>query len=412
MKKTIINILELGFGILAIVLIIFAIRFSQTIVNGTKEARQVSTNSVKTEEENTTDKPGGEADESAKENITAGNEQTSENADKAEEKPAESMEDTKTADSEVSDNNVTMAFTGDVLLTGYLLTQYDKSGIEGILQNELLEEIKNADIAMINEEFPFSTRGTPMQDKQYTFRIEPERVSVFKDMGVDIVTLANNHALDYGQDALVDTFDTLNKAGIKYAGAGNNNEEAKELKTFELKGKTIGILAASRVIPVPEWTAGTSPGMFTTYDPTGLINEITAAREKCDSVIVYVHWGIEKSEYPEEYQRELAKKYIDAGADMVVGAHPHVLQGIEYYNGKPVIYSLGNFIFGSQIAKTVLLKVNIDEDNQLGLSLTACKTNQQYILEKADNSKEIYDYLTGISTNAVVDADGNISEKR
>lgn len=402
MKKNIINILELGFGILAIVLIIFAIRYSQTIVNGNKEAKQASTASVKTETEN----DSNEADNSAKENGQGESEQAAE--DNASVNPNETLE--AAGDNETIDNNVTMAFTGDVLLTGYLLTQYDKSGIEGILQNELLEELRSADITMINEEFPFSTRGTPMQDKQYTFRIEPERVSVFKDMGVDIVTLANNHTLDYGQDALVDTFDTLNKADIKYAGAGNNKEEAQELKTFELKGKTIGILAASRVIPVPEWTAGISPGMFTTYDPTSLINEITVAREKCDSVIVYVHWGIEKSEYPEEYQRELAKKYIDAGADMVVGAHPHVLQGIEYYNGKPVIYSLGNFIFGSQISKTVLLKVNIDENNQLGLSLTACKTNQQYILEKADNSKEIYDYITQISTNTVVDENGIISE--
>ena len=88
--------------------------------------------------------------------------------------------------------------------------------------------------------------------------------------------------------------------------------------------------------------------MLTTYDPKILVDEIKKLREQCDYLVVYVHWGIERSERPEDYQRSLGKQYIDAGADVVIGSHPHVLQGVEYYKGKPIVYSLGNFIFRKQ----------------------------------------------------------------
>ena len=108
--------------------------------------------------------------------------------------------------------------------------------------------------------------------------------------------------------------------------------------------------------------------MLTTYDPKILVDEIKKLRSQCDYLVVYVHWGIERKETPEDYQRSLGKQYIDAGADIVIGSHPHVLQGVEYYKGKPVVYSLGNFIFGSSIPKTALLKVQWDgEDSSLPL---------------------------------------------
>jgi poly-gamma-glutamate synthesis protein (capsule biosynthesis protein) len=99
------------------------------------------------------------------------------------------------------------------------------------------------------------------------------------------------------------------------------------------------------------------------------VEDIKEARENSDFVVVYVHWGIEKATKPEEYQRNLAKAYIDAGADLVVGSHPHVLQGIEYYNSKPIVYSLGNFIFYNAIAQTAVLKVTVNEQNEATLKL-------------------------------------------
>lgn len=391
--------LEISIGILFIILIIGCIKYRGNIIEYMK-AKSISVTSDqvvnKEEETQVTTKTNEEPTPLPQENVQKEEETTQE--DIKEEVPPQKV-------------TTKLVFTGDILLTGYLLSQYDTNGIQGIAASDIVEEMNQADLTMVNEEFPFSDQGTAAEDKQFTFRIDPKRVNVFQDLGIDIVTLANNHVLDYGQEALVDTFKTLDGAGIQYVGAGRNGEEAKQRREFELNGKKVGILAASRVIPVPSWTAGASPGVFTTYDPTALVQEIKDAKETCDTVIVYVHWGIEKNEYPEDYQRELAKKYIDAGADVVIGAHPHVLQGIEYYNGKPIIYSLGNFIFGNQIPKTVMLKLEIEEDNSINVAVDACATDANYILKKASNAQEIYQYLTNISTNAVVDSVGVVKQK-
>lgn len=306
---------------------------------------------------------------------------------------------------------VTLLFTGDVLLSDYVLNNYQSSGIDGVLSAELQDELRNADITVINNEFPFSTRGTQAPDKQFTFRVNPDRVSVLTDMGVDIAGLANNHVLDYGSDALLDTFDTLDRAGIDYMGAGNDLSRASALITKEAGGKTFGFLAASRVIPVVSWDVqNSSPGVFTTYDPTQLIAAIEAARDRCDYLTVFVHWGIERDEYPQDYQISMAEQYIDAGADLVIGSHPHVLQGIAYYKDKPVFYSLGNFIFNQEIPKTAAVKVTIDGETEPVIQLIAATaSNARTIACDGSQKTAIYDYLKDISTGICIDDDGVLS---
>ena len=308
---------------------------------------------------------------------------------------------------------VTLLFTGDVLLSDYVLNNYNSSGIEGVLSPELLSELSNADITVINNEFPFSTRGTQAPDKQFTFRIDPKYVNVLTDMGVDIVTLANNHVLDFGPDALQDTFDTLDQAGIEYMGAGNDLSRAEALITKQAGGKTYGFLAASRVIPVVSWDIqNASPGVFTTYDPTRLLAAIRNAKETCDFLTVYVHWGIEREEYPQDYQVTMAKQYIDAGADLVIGSHPHVLQGISYYKEKPIFYSLGNFIFNRDIPKTAAVKVTITGDEAPVIQLLAgTAANARTVICEDEQKAGIYDYLECISTGIVIDANGILSQK-
>lgn len=308
---------------------------------------------------------------------------------------------------------VTLLFTGDVLLSDYVLNNYNSSGIEGVLSPELLSELSNADITVINNEFPFSTRGTQAPDKQFTFRVDPKYVNVLTDMGVDIVTLANNHVLDFGPDALQDTFDTLDQAGIEYMGAGNDLSRAEALITKQAGGKTYGFLAASRVIPVVSWDIqNASPGVFTTYDPTRLLAAIRNAKETCDFLTVYVHWGIEREEYPQDYQVTMAKQYIDAGADLVIGSHPHVLQGISYYKEKPIFYSLGNFIFNRDIPKTAAVKVTITGDEAPVIQLLAgTAANARTVICEDEQKVGIYDYLERISTGIVIDANGILSQK-
>lgn len=309
----------------------------------------------------------------------------------------------------VADSTIHFVFAGDILLSDHVLGAYNKAGnISGVVDPGFQSAIDSSDIFMVNEEFPFSDRGSPAPDKQFTFRSPPDKVSLLKEMGIDIVTIANNHTLDFGKDALLDTCKTLDDAGIQRVGAGADLDEAKKPVIMEIKGKTIGFLGASRVIPTGSWNATShGAGLLTTYDPGILLEEIKKAKETCDFVIVYVHWGIERDEYPQDYQRTMGKQYIDAGADMVIGSHPHVLQGIEYYNGKPIVYSLGNFVFGSSIPRTALLKADWDGDN-LSLSFVPGTSSGGYTraFTKEEEKQVFYQYMTGISYGAVIDGNG------
>lgn len=267
-------------------------------------------------------------------------------------------EETEQVDTMTEQAEVSLVFTGDIYLSPYIQENYDRGGIGEIIGADVWNELTNADILMVNEEFPFGTGGTPAEDKQFTFRVDPRYSQIFTELGVDVVTLANNHVLDYGTEVLMQTFQVLKEKGISYTGAGQDKEEAKALITIEAGGRTFGFLAASRVIPVSEWNIeNRQPGVFTTYDNSALVEEIQKARTKCDFLTVYVHWGIERNTTPEEYQKELAHSYVDAGADLVIGSHPHVLQGVESYKDRMIFYSLGNFMFNQSIESTMIVKV-------------------------------------------------------
>lgn len=304
----------------------------------------------------------------------------------------------------------TILFTGDVLFANAFKAGYDANGIEGVIAEDLLKELNNADILMINNEFPFSDRGMPMADKQYTFRCSPSYVGALNEMGVDVVSLANNHTLDYGKEALSDTFAALDGAGIAYGGAGESAERAEMVQTFEVNGKTYGFLAVSRVIPTGDWKVENStPGLFSCYDDTRLVELVKEVKETCDFLAVYPHWGVEYKAYPEDYQTQIAKRCIEAGADLIVGSHTHCLQGAEFIDGKPVCYSLGNFVFGQNIDRSAILKVTVDASgNAVYQYLPVYATGGKTQLATGDRAAQICQYLDSIS-QATVAADGKIS---
>lgn len=314
---------------------------------------------------------------------------------------------------------IVLGFAGDVNLdeASYPSGKYDAEGkdITKCLSPDLLEEMNSANIMMLNNEFAYSTRGTKTPDKSYTFRANPDRVEILKEMGVDIVSLANNHALDYGPDALLDTFDTLDNAGINYVGAGKNLDRAKAPVYYTIGDKTIAFVAASRIVFAMDWYASEDKlGMIGTYDPALILESIKEAKENSDYVVMFVHWGVERTNYPVDYQKNLAKQYIDAGADAVIGCHPHVMQGMEFYKGKPIAYSLGNYWFNNSTKESGMLKLYLDPDGSVRTQLLPAmnKDIYTYLLTDKDEKKAYYDFIEGLSYGVSIDENGFITEKQ
>ncbi len=373
------------------------------------------TNSYTAQPEDATEIVGNEEDSSAEEEeVEDENEANLEELiSEAEDIEPEETEEQETVeeDGEPSDTAV-LAFAGDVLFSDIYLDTYDSSGIAAIADTEMLSHMQNADLFLLNEEFPFSLRGEAKEGKQYTFRTDPKYVSILQDLGADIVTLANNHALDYGQDAFCDTLNTLNQAGIAYIGGGYNLTEASAPAVCTVNGQSFAIFGATRVSPSYDWYATSSqPGLFQTYDATRLNVAIAEADAEYDYVIVFVHWGVERSETPEDYQRTLAQGYIDAGADLIVGCHPHVLQGFEYYSGVPIVYSLGNYLFSNQTGETLLLEASFETDGSLDIQLVPCqRKGSGQALSVISTPETLYSHLTELSFGAEVTAKGILQE--
>lgn len=294
--------------------------------------------------------------------------------------------------------------------------------ITKVFSDDLLELMTSADVFMLNNEFTYSRRGKPLNGKDWTFRAKPERVQNLIKLGVDCVGLANNHAFDWGEDALLDTVATLDEAGIPHVGAGENLGEAKKPVYFDVKGRTFSVVAATAV--EKEWepeygltraATADSAGVLRTTDPAETLDAIRTAKANSDFCFVFVHWGIEMQTEPDEEQKSLAKQYIDAGADAVIGAHPHILQGIEFVNGKPVIYSMGNFWFNSKERSTCLFEVAVDCDT---LATTVkfhpclqrdCRT---VLVTKKDSREAAIAAEQALSFGVTIDYDGTVREKQ
>ncbi len=312
---------------------------------------------------------------------------------------------------------ITISFSGDISLADNwkVMPKYleRKKGIYGILSEEVVQYMNQVDLMVVNNEFCFSTRGTPLPKKTYTFRANPKHVSVYQEMGVDLVTLANNHVYDYGKDAFLDTLKTLEDASLPYIGAGRNITDAKEPYYFIINGYKIAFVNATRAekfILTPEATK-TTPGVFRAYDPKPFAQLIQETKEKSDYVIALIHWGKEDSHALEEVQKETGKLYIDSGADLVVGTHAHELQGVEFYKGKLIAYNLGDFIFNSQTKNTGLLTWTLTNQGESTFSFQpALQTGEKTSFVSGKDASKVYQNMTKWSVNGMFEDDGNIVE--
>lgn len=206
--------------------------------------------------------------------------------------------------------------------------------------------LREADLTIANLECAVSDMGDPEADKEFTFRAAPRSLAGAVKAGVDVFTLANNHVLDFGRLAMLDTIKNLKESKISYTGAGLNEEDAVRPAILEAEGKRVAVLAFTRIIPRSGWIAGEDqPGLASGHNFKLMMDSVKAAESHADITVVGMHWGNEYEDFPEEKEIHLARALVDAGADIVVGHHPHVLQGVEIYSGKIIAYSLGNFIF-------------------------------------------------------------------
>lgn len=313
------------------------------------------------------------------------------------------------------DSSIHLGFAGDITLddTSLVMRHMRQQGsLDKVISQGLIDKMNGYDAMIINNEFSISKRGKPMPGKAYTFRSRPDNVKYLKKLGVDVAGLANNHIYDYGKNAFLDTLKYLKRADILTMGAGKNNTEAKEPVYLTVKGKTIALVAATRAekyILTPEAKKNT-PGVFRTYNDRQYVKQIKKAGRNADYVIAYVHWGTEYSTELEQAQIQQAKDYINAGADAVVGAHTHCMQGIGYYKGAPIFYSLGNFWFNERTLYTTVLELTIDSKGELSARLEPClqKGKETRLLTKKKQIKKFVKHINSISTNGRLDAGCNV----
>ena len=241
---------------------------------------------------------------------------------------------------------VTLAFGGDVHFEAHLrdlLLADPQAALAPIAP-----VLSAADVAMVNLETAITERGQRV-DKAFTFRAPAVAFDALAAAGVDVVTLANNHGMDFGVEGLLDTLDAAAAAGMPLVGAGRTRAEARAPWITEVNGQRIAVLGSSQVLDSAleyAWTArDDAPGLSNAYDVEALAADVRALRADVDTVVVYLHWGREREECPTERQLVTARALVDAGADVVVGAHTHRLLGVGRMDGAVVAYGLGNFVW-------------------------------------------------------------------
>jgi len=247
-------------------------------------------------------------------------------------------------------DELSIAAVGDLMLGGRAEPFLRDFG-PGYPFTEVMPYLERADIVIGNLESPVSTRGTAVENKTFTLRAGPIAAEALQHAGFRVVTLANNHMMDFGPLALEDTLQSLDDRGILSTGAGMDLDDAREPAIIKVKGKTIAFLAYSLTFPLEFFASARRPGTAPGYADF-VKADIEKVRPHVDIVVVSFHWGAELLPAAKDYQIELGHRAIDWGADLVLGHHPHILQELEVYKGRLIAYSLGNFVFGSESNRT------------------------------------------------------------
>ncbi|HXF57896.1 MAG TPA: CapA family protein [Actinomycetota bacterium] len=235
--------------------------------------------------------------------------------------------------------------TGDVSLDPHYVPNFLRYGF-GYAWSGLGALFRRDDLTVVNLECPVSTLGSPVE-KRFTFRGDPAALPAMRRAGVEVANLGNNHAYDYGPEALLDTLRNLRAHRIAPVGAGADGREATRAAVFRLRGWRVAVVGIGNVVePEPESVAGPGkPGVACNDDVRCMVRAVRRADRRADLVVVSIHWGVELQPEPRADQVAMARAMIDAGADVIFGHHSHRLGSVGSYRGRPIFWSLGNFVW-------------------------------------------------------------------
>ncbi len=251
---------------------------------------------------------------------------------------------------------------GDIMLAGSGAPYFRKQGYDYPFA-ATLDILQQGDVVTGNLEAPIARSGEEFTGKKYRFRTDPAAAPALKRAGFTHLSLANNHIMDFGAPALQQTMELLDNHDIAFTGAGPDLNSARSERIIVVKETRIAFLSYSLTYPEEFFATRIRPGTAPGHLPF-VTRDIARVKPLADYVIVSFHWGEELSNYPKEYQKRAAHQAIDSGADIILGHHPHVMQGVEYYREGVIFYSLGNFVFGSQSKhsdRSMIARITLDD---------------------------------------------------
>lgn len=280
------------------------------------------------------------------------------------------------------------------------------------------DTVQNADYSFINAETVFTENPhTKDPDQIFWINSDVKALKAMEDAGFKMINIGNNHTLDYMEPGLLDTLKHVKETNMDVIGAGKDKVEAYQSKEVIIQGKKFRFFSFVRFFPNFTWVATENkPGVTNGYDLELVKQTIEEQKGDADYTIVYFHWGVEKTNTPVDYQFDYVKEMKELGVDLIIGSHPHWLQGFEYYEGMPVAYSLGNFLFPPYVtgrtAETGLLKASFKGD-EIELAFEPyIIDNGQIIPAERMVKQEMLEYLQSISFDVEIDEDGMIINKR
>lgn len=349
----------------------------------------------------------------------------------------------------MNSEKITILAMGDMLLGRTRMNTFAKEMINRYSSGakKLINEMKDADIIFANLEAPIGTIGYRVE-KPGIIRAPCIAAQDLKSLGIDVVSLANNHMLDYGYDCMFQTISLLNKHGIRYTGAGKNIQEAMKEASFDINGIKIAFLSFSCTLPLESGASDDRPGIVPihvrtayqisnperegrTYYTAAVLEEpgklpivrtnpveedleriekhIRKIKKLNDFVIIGIHWGLPYQEELCEYEISLGHSMIDSGADVIIGHHPHRIHAIEIYKGKPIFYSVGNFILytkPNELLKedAIMVKIIIEKNNISAVEAIPIKIDDlgYPFLASGRDKKVIMDLVNRLSLNLPV----------